>query len=332
MSGVLVVSLDFELHWGVHDRLTLAAYRDNLLGVRRAVPAMLDAFAAHGVHATWATVGMLLCESKRELLEALPERRPSYTRRALSGYRLLPAVGDRERDDPFHFAPSLVRLIAATPGQEVGTHTFAHYYCREPGQTVAEFRTDLDAAARIARAKLGAPPRSLVFPRNQVAEPYLAACRDAGIVAYRGNPPSWPYRARAEAEETPLQRAVRLADAYLPLTGRRAPALDGGGTPVDVPASRYLRPWSPALRGLEPLRLRRITTDMERAARRGGLYHLWWHPHDFGVHQDENLRVLRQLLARFVRLRDRYGMESLGMAEAAARALARPAVATGAAA
>ena len=127
MTGRFVVSLDFELHWGVHDHVPLAAYRENLLGARRAVPAMLAMFTAFGVRATWATVGLLCCENRRELLEALPARRPSYAEPERSAYRLLDTLGEDERDDPLHFAPSLVRAIAETPGQEIGTHTLTHY-------------------------------------------------------------------------------------------------------------------------------------------------------------------------------------------------------------
>lgn len=319
--GILVVSLDFELHWGVHDRLDLGEYRENLLGVRRVVPALLDMFMAFGVRATWATVGMLLLENKRELLHALPERRPAYAKQALSAYQLLDQIGEDERDDPFHFAPSLARRIAATPGQEIGTHTFAHYYCLEPGQSLPEFRADLETAVEVTRAKLGVRPRSLVFPRNQVAAPYLDVCRELGIVAYRGNPDAWAYRERGEDDESSVQRAVRLADAYLPLTGRHSTPLRAEEVPVNVAASRYLRPWTAALRAFERLRIRRIVAELGDAARHGRLFHLWWHPHDFGAHVTENLDVLRQILSCFACLRERYGMESLTMAEAAERAL-----------
>src|SRR5882762_487190 len=255
--GALVISLDFELHWGVRDKLSVADYRQNLVGARRAVPAMLELFTEFGVHATWATVGFLFFESKRELVEALPARRPAYVHHELSPYEALDGVGENERDDPFHFAPSLIRRIADTPHQEVGTHTFSHYYCLEAGQVDADFRADLEAAVAVARAKLGRRPESIVFPRNQVAPPYLGVCREVGLVAYRGNLAGWTYRARSEERESLFRRGVRLADAYVPLTGRNSEPLMTGtaATPVNIPASRYLRPYSVARRRLEPLRL-----------------------------------------------------------------------------
>lgn len=322
--GTLVLSLDFELHWGVHDKLTLAQYRDNLLGVRQVVPALLELFAEEDVRATWATVGLLFFESKRELLASLPERRPSYRERALSGYRLLDTIGNGEEDDPFHFAPSLIAGIAATPGQEIGTHTFSHFYCLESGQGIAEFRDDLRAAIRVARAKLGRAPESIVFPRNQCNDDYLAVCRELGFIAYRGNADRWLHRARPTGAESWVRRGVRLMDSYLPLTGTVPdpyPTVGQSGL-VDVTATRYLRPWVPMGRIGEPLRLRRIVRLLEEAAWEGGVVHLWWHPHDFGRHVDENMAVLRRILAAFARLRVTHGMRSCTMADLAREALA----------
>jgi hypothetical protein len=51
-SGALIISLDFELYWGGRDSKTLDRYRENILGVRAAVPAMLALFHKYGIHAT----------------------------------------------------------------------------------------------------------------------------------------------------------------------------------------------------------------------------------------------------------------------------------------
>jgi hypothetical protein len=64
---------------------------------------------------------------------------------------------------------------------------------------------------------------------------------------------------------------------------------------------------------LERLRFRRISSAMETAARHRKLFHLWWHPHNFGVDLHKNLMFLRGVLDCFRRLQDRYGMRSLTM-------------------
>ena len=54
------------------------------------------------------------------------------------------------------------------------------------------------------------------------------------------------------------------------------------------------------------------------AARSGSIFHLWWHPHNFGRDTNANLDFLSRLLAHYGELNDRFGMRSATMAEAAA--------------
>jgi peptidoglycan/xylan/chitin deacetylase (PgdA/CDA1 family) len=316
VTATLVVSLDFELYWGLRDIVPLERYRANLLGVRQAVPAMLDLFREYEVHATWAAVGALLTEGREDLRRSLPTALPAYQAPQLRPFDALDALGDSEADDPFHFGPSLARAIVETPNQELGTHTFSHYYCLEAGQTEAQFRADLKASQAVTR-RFGASATSLVFPRNQDSHAYLEACRGAGITAYRGTPSARAYQARSEASETLARRGLRLADAYLNLTGHHLFSSPVGAAPFDIPASRFLRPFSPKLAAAEPLRLRRIIGDLDAAAQRGQGYHLWWHPHNFGAHLNENLRFLRGVLEHFSRLRARSEMRSRNMGELA---------------
>ncbi|PSO45007.1 hypothetical protein BRC21_00595 [Candidatus Saccharibacteria bacterium SW_7_54_9] len=189
--GIVVFSLDFELHWGVHDFASVDDWKDRLLGARRAVPRLLDLMREYQIEATWATVGMLFAQGRREMRALSPGVRPSYQDSDLSPYPL--SVGVDEKDDPFHFAPSLIRRIADTPGQEVATHTFSHYYCLEAGQRKREFEADLKSAIEAGR-KLGVRPKSIVFPRNQANEKYLSVLARNDITSYRGVARAWPLR------------------------------------------------------------------------------------------------------------------------------------------
>lgn len=319
MRGDFVISLDFELHWGVRDHAEVDAYRENLIGVREAIPALLDVFAEHEIRATWATVGMLFAKDRDELLSHAPAQRPAYVNRALDPYLAIERghIGADEATDPFHYAASLVERIAGTPGQEIGTHTFSHYYCLEPLQTITEFDADLRAAKAIAE-KRGVSLESIVFPRNQVHDAYLPALVRNGIKVFRGNPESWLYAERAGDDETLLRRALRLLDAYAPLSRhtRGRPIRLANGL-VNVPASRFLRPYSPRLARFDALRVDRIKRELTFAAERGLVYHLWWHPHNFGVHLEENLAVLRPVLEHFQTLRKTKKMRSATMRDVA---------------
>jgi hypothetical protein len=313
--GALVISLDFELLWGVRDKRTIADYGANILGVRRVIPALLDLFAERDIACTWATVGLLFFATNRALFAALPARKPRYTDARISSYHYLNEVGADEERDPYHYGLSLIRRILDYPSQEIGTHTFSHFYCLEQGGDVEAFRADLEAA-RAAATPLGIKLASIAFPRNQVAPTHLSVCREFGLRAFRGNERVWFHRARSEAEQTHLIRASRLLDSYLPISGAHGhePALVDGM--VNVPASRFLRPVRKSA-VLERVRLRRITSAMETAAQHRKLFHLWWHPHNFGVDLEENLAFLRGILDCFRMLQERYGMRSMTMGQVA---------------
>jgi hypothetical protein len=118
-----------------------------------------------------------------------------------------------------------------------------------------------------------------------------------------------------------LHRGARLADTYLgvsppPTTEWQSVLLPSGL--CDVPASAFLRPFDPARKQLEPLRLARLRSGLRHAAKHGRIFHLWWHPHNFSQHQSENFAVLEQVLDEFERLAASEGMLSLTMADVGA--------------
>lgn len=315
-NGKFVISLDFELHWGIRDKQGLADCETRLLGARAAIPRLLDLFEHHQVAATWATVGFLFFDDKDELLSYLPEERPRYTNPALSPYQELDHVGPNEKAAPAHFGLSLIRRISETPDQEIASHTFSHYYCLEAGQTPSTFAADLKAA-RLAADRLNIKLESLVFPRNQANADYLSICRDHQFKVVRGNPDSWLYKAADQQGDNAMRRLGRLADSYLPMTRSRTVQHKPVNDLIDLPATTFLRPVVKSLGLLEPMRLSRILRMMTAVARSGTVFHLWWHPHNFGSDTDANLHFLSRILEHYRRLKDAYGMQSETMAAAA---------------
>ncbi len=321
MPGNFVISLDFELMWGVRDIATCESYGRNVLGVRRAIPALLDMFDRRAIHATWAVVGFLLCETKDELLTRLPSHRPSYSNATLSTYAYIDEVGSDERSDPYYFGASLARQIAACPGQEIGTHTFSHYYCLENGQTLDQFKADLQCAIG-QLDEWGIRCRSIVFPRNQYSEDHLSVCRDLGITHFRGNEQAWFARPVPYAKETKIRRMCRLIDAYVDVAGQHvARPTRNSSNLTNVASSRFLRPYHRHLVTLDGLRMRRITRAMHTAAVTDGTFHLWWHPHNFGINLDLNMAFLTKIIDCYERLASEFGMQNEIMSESQERML-----------
>jgi len=61
--------------------------------------------------------------------------------------------------------------------------------------------------------------------------------------------------------------------------------------------------------------IRRIKNEMLEASQNGKVYHLWWHPHNFGINLEENLSNLESLLVYYQELNIKYKMESVCMEE-----------------
>jgi len=259
-------------------------------------------------------VGFLFAESKREREQFSPGIHPNYTDPRLDAYAEV--TGDDEVSDPLHYAGSLIRQINTHDRQEIATHTFSHYYGLEPGETRDAFAADLRSAVAIARHH-GIDVRSIVFPRNQFHPGYEELLKQAGITSYRGNETNWMYRPRRRSQETLTVRAPRLLDHYVSLSGSKvvpwSEVLQPNGL-CNVRASMFLRPYSERRRSFEPARHRRIAGGIQAAAEQRGIFHLWWHPHNFGAQTEQNLEFLRRLLDVFAECRSKHGMQSLSMA------------------
>ncbi|MDI2586522.1 polysaccharide deacetylase family protein [Psychrobacillus sp. NEAU-3TGS] len=299
-----------ELNWGVHDAFTLQNYGENILGARIAIPRILQLFLKYDIHATWAIVGMLYCKSKEELLSKLEDLEVPYENEAFSPKSNLWQVGENEIQDPYHYGHSLIDTIKSLPNQEIGTHTFSHYYCLEAGQRTEHFETDLQAIVQ-----LNEEITSLVFPRNQTNNDYLYVCKKYGINAYRGNEKTWIYSPYTSKTNTRTKRMLRLLDAYVNLTGHHTfPLKSIQKEPIiNIKSSRFLRPYSKQLAVLEKLRLRRIKNGLTKAAKNNELYHLWWHPHNFGKNIEENLQFLEEILKHVDYLKANYNFQSMHM-------------------
>ena len=312
--GYFCVSLDFEMFWGMQDATTIAAYGAHILGGKRMIPAQLALFSEYGIHATWGIVGFLLAHDKEELLRYSPAKRPTYTLARRDPYRRFDELGEDEAASPYYFARAMADEIMRTPHQTLGSHTFSHYYCDEKGQTPEQFIADLRAAVRIATDS-AYPPRSLILPRNQCEDIYLQACAALGFVCFRGKEDNWIYR-RMKKES--LLRAMRYLDSYFPMSGSNAHPLTQRCGMTEVTGSAFLRPYEPKLKLLEPLKIQRIKGQMRYAAKHGLVYHLYWHPHNLGVHAEKTMSAQRKLFAYYQKLHDRYGFESKNMEELAA--------------
>lgn len=316
--GVFCISLDFELHWGCFERMNLQTDAElrYFQNTRELIPKKLKMFADGEIHVTWATVGMLFLENKEEWERRKPAILPTFDNPQVSAYEWINKYGFKGSEDPYHFAPSLVDLIMATPYQELATHTYAHYFCLESGQTREQFRADMELACQLAKER-GVTLKSLVFPRNQFNQDYLSVCRDLGISSVRSSPDIWYWSPATHSSF--MKKFFRAGDAYIKFQPIKPVYLKDiavdQGLPLLLPSTRLYRPWMPGETIKNKLKLRRILNEMTDAARNQAYYHLWWHPHNFGNNPKECLHELEQIISHFHKLHKAYGFQSMHMQE-----------------
>ena len=313
-DSVFCVSLDFELYWGrVQSSELNEKSKRIIVNTRELIPELLSIFSEYGIRVTWATVGMLFNVDESEWENSRPLKEPGYLNKSVSTYQWVKENGFNDYNSKYHFAPDLIKLISSYEGMEIGTHTYSHFFCQQIGQIDEEFKLDLEKAIEKA-VDLELKLKSLVFPRNEFNSEYLQICKNLGIKSVRSNPGAWYWN--LTGGDNIYKRIVRILDAYFRIDNSNIVDLSNlkqkKSIPLLIPASRFLRPWS-KISIINKLRMRRILNEMTYAAKNKCLYHLWWHPENFGEYPKKSLQDLRIILNHFAYLRNQYNMTSLNM-------------------
>ena len=77
-KGKFVVSLDFELMWGVRDKKTKTTYGNNIIGVHKIIPKLLEVFKKYKITATFSSVGFLFFENNQSIRDKILKQQFSY--------------------------------------------------------------------------------------------------------------------------------------------------------------------------------------------------------------------------------------------------------------
>lgn len=311
MSGKFVISLDFEKYWGVRDHKSISDYRENLDNVDLVVKRTLKLFDMRKIHATWATVGFMFFEDKIQLIEMLDETNQLYSDISLNPYKY---IEFNELIPKYHFSSQQIGQILSTPFQEIASHTFSHYYCLEEGQNIVDFKFDCDRFQEISK-EFGVNVKTIIFPRNQINTNYLEVLVEKNIYAYRGTEEHPIYEASSKQKNTMFKRILRFLDRYINLTGHHTYKIDKSLKVINVKSSRFLAPYNKKLALLDRLRLNRIKKSMTYAAKNNQVFHLWWHPHNFGKNIEENFSFLNGIISHYQHLNSHYGFESKNINE-----------------
>ena len=302
-----IISLDFELKWGMLDSGN--GYDKNILGARKAIPIILETFKEYNIISTWAIVGMLFNSNNDEF----KRYKPSITIKSKSATNPYNIDLDNPVTHDLYFAPELVKLITSSNIHEVATHTYSHFDSSNTNDLSTEFKEDIKMAKKIAHEKYNIDLKTIIFPRNKINKKYFSVLKELGITHYRGNPDNILYKFGHNKNNIFL-RSLRYIDSFIKIISNNNKENERSEALIDVKASRMLRPFIKN-KFFNYLMLKRIKNEMLMAAKLDYDYHLWWHPHNFGINTKENIKNLTNILSYYCYLREKYGMKSTKMSE-----------------
>ena len=280
----IVISIDFEMRWGVHDLygLNIDKYRTNIENVQNVVPRMLQMFSERNIRATWATVGALGLNSWDEYFAIAPPP-PVYH---FNNFKINPRYSDMDPNGVLHFAPNLVQKIVDTTGQELGSHSFSHIYFREKGVTVEDFIADAAAVSSLWKNRYNTRPVSIVFPRNQSA--FVSRLSECGIHIWRANENAWYYELTTKQKGQSVARILRLYESINPWVKRASQTIKGV-----CRSSLFIR--FNLCETLWELHVKRLENELNNLLH-DDVLHIWWHPHNLGNNMVNRMSRLDRIL------------------------------------
>jgi len=309
LPGTFTLSLDTELAWGRFDTTAVERLSEQFRATRTVVTDLLELFERYDVSATWALVTHLLKDCRPDPAEShAAQARPTFE--WVNWFERLPCV--REVDTDLWYWPELLDLLEnSNPSQEVGLHGHTHMILGADGCDRNAATDELAAATQFARER-GIDPVSFVYPRNSIGHCDILA--EHGIEVIRGRDARWYERAPLPES---LRRPFRFADEaslWTPptVTPKQVDRL------VEIPGSQLYRPYHGGWEYTpETSQVTRAIEGLNRAAERGEIYHLWFHPSNLACDPDRLLSGLDNILSHAARLRDAGKLEIQTMADVA---------------
>jgi peptidoglycan/xylan/chitin deacetylase (PgdA/CDA1 family) len=305
MSGIVTISIELELGWGMHDKAEYSYLSDSREAETQALCRLLDLADQHELPITFDVVGHLFHQSCSGTHSGpYPETWWSED------------PGTNQDTHPQFYAPDLIQEIHDRQTEhELATHTYSHILADKA--TPEQLNHELSKVKQV-HAEFGVPePTSIVMPRHQ--DPNYSVLSEQGIETIRqvvdGHTPSfsnriaelWWLLTREHPRSTLRQKRNLIETTVTPYPSLTSGLLPSGQSSLHPVLS--LVPLS-----LRQLLHRRYLIDaIDRAAKNGSHIHLWTHV--FNMANDKQWPPIKAGLSYLAEQRDEGHLEIKRMDE-----------------
>lgn len=186
-KGIFCISIDTELLWGRRD-LDFRPFIEKTRKERQVIKRLLELFKRYKTPVTWAVVGKLFLEPKKEA-----------------------------NNSSLWYGKDIIEMIKRDNTHEIASHSFAHTIFSRCTKQEAE--RDLKAWVTLAR-KNGIKPYSFVFPRSLIG--HLDLLPKYGFKAFGAPEPFCGDNFQF------LRKIIMLIDLFLPTANVPSPTLENG--------------------------------------------------------------------------------------------------------
>lgn len=295
MAGVITISIELELGWGVHQHGGLTALSDRRERETEVLSRLLSLCDRLDIEVTFDVVGHLLRDRPLE----------DYDGPHPDGW--FDHVSAAHEPDPLFHAPDLVeRIQTAKVDHEICTHTFSHIECSQVSEET--LRWELEQVCEEHRKAGLDQPVSFVPPRHSI--PAYNILGDYGIESVRVPVNRHPAM---EMSQTKVRKFVEILWGEHPIV---SPQMVDGLVESYVPERLSLatpllpsgqRPSHPVFRTMplgfrQRLHERTLEKVLNAVDKQGGYVHLWSHVWDLAnEYQWPQVREFLESLAKRIR-------------------------------
>lgn len=284
----VVISYDYELCWGVWDKVSQRYVRSNVAQANAAANALVVLHRKHSIPSTWGIVGALLSD-KEPTAQMIETARSETNAEAFSAF-----VEQIEDKSMFRADKAVIAALRDDPLFEPASHTYSHIYALESDElTLEDDFTRFDAIFQDQFGE-GRTPTSLIFPKNQSTDAAIAIAQRFGFTKIRVNPLNWLYEQRHRKRlEANAIRVLRFLDSFLPILeifpDRR------GNVDRNLCVGQYFFRPCFSLKFLDYLHYARLRLGLWYCCQRGKTCHIWTHPHNFGANLERSIANAERL-------------------------------------
>jgi len=299
-KGKFVISLDAEYAWGRISDPKVKNFAPLFEQTRLVNRRLLTLFDQYEIPVTWALVGRMI-EDPAAPTSHFQSDLKNYFSNISSATIYNDSVLNRA-DNSFVFDDQLVQQIkAAKVKHELATHTYNHIFFDEELDKT-KIAADLDAALALAKQNEFSIS-SIVFPRNKVN--HLQELQARNIQYYRA-----PDIFRYAQKKGKLNRLLNIMDQLMPVAPMVVePKLKSGM--VAIPGSLLFRVPHFGAKRFYPFGMltQKAIRGLHSAVKHKKIFHLWFHPFNFGYRIEEHFKALEAVLKVAKQLRNNNQLE-----------------------